>query len=145
MALISAIYGNNTFSQKKQNRKKRKFEARLASKKAEYYARELSGGATDAEIKLQHILVDLRIQYVFQKVFMVSNKDFRIVDFWLPQLQTVIEVDGGYHDDPVQQWKDAQRSKVLIRKNKKQIKHILRFTNEEVLNHPDLVSDKIGY
>ena len=97
MALISAIYGNNTFSQKKQNRKKRKFEARLASKKAEYYARELSGRATDAEIKLQHILVDLRIQYVFQKVFMTSNKDFRIVDFWLPQLQTVIEVDGGHN------------------------------------------------
>ena len=143
MALVSAIYGNNVFFQKKQNRKKRKLETRLASKKAEYYARELAVRATDAEIKLQHILVDLRIQYVFQKVFMVSNKDFRIVDFWLPQLQTVIEVDGGYHDDPVQQWKDDQRSKALIRKNKKQIKHILRFTNEEVLNHPNLVRERL--
>ena len=143
MALVSAIYGNNVFFQKKQKRKKRKHEARLASKKGEYYARELAVRATDAEIKLQHILVDLRIQYVFQKVFMTSNKDFRIVDFWLPQLQTVIEVDGGYHDDPVQQWKDDQRSKALIRKNKKQIKHILRFTNEEVLNHPNLVRERL--
>lgn len=143
MALISAIYGNNTYSQKKQNRKKRKLEARLAIKRAEYYQKELLGRATDAEIKFQHILVDFRIQYEFQKIFMVGSKDFRIVDFWLPQIKTVVEIDGEYHNDPIQQWKDACRTKALIRKNKKQIKRIIRFTNDEVINHPGLVINRL--
>lgn len=52
-----------------------------------------------------------------------------IVDFLCLPLNFIIEVDGGYHQDPEQKSLDQQRSEYLTSKGY----HIIRFTNEEVL------------
>lgn len=68
--LISAIYGNNVYNikkAKKVQKKKLKYikQACIINKlKARLIER-----ATDAEIAFMHILIDLRVQYEFQKEF----------------------------------------------------------------------------
>lgn len=141
MALVSSIYGNNAYSVKavKANKKKRK-QKRFADFSCQYQ-QELVQRATPAEIAFQHILIDLRIQYEFQKVF-GKNSKFRIVDFWLPQLRMVVEIDGGYHSNPIQGWKDSQRERSLLKQHRGKIKRIVRFTNEEVKD-VDLVKERL--
>ena len=51
----------------------------------------------------------------------------------------VIEVDGGYHSEPRQQYDDERREEALERMGY----HIIRFTNEEVLNDIEKVIDQI--
>lgn len=56
-----------------------------------------------------------------------------LVDFWLPEIKTLIEIDGGYHTTPEQIKKDTDRDNYI-----KSVGYhpVLRLTNEEVL-HPD--------
>lgn len=143
MGLVSTIYGNNTYSGKAIKSQKRKTKKRIRKVIMETYQHELRDRATNAEIAFQHILIDMRIQYEFQKVFGRKNGKFRIVDFWLPQLRTVVEIDGGYHDNPIQQWKDTSRTMQLIKHHRGQIKKVIRFTNEEVLNNPETIKKRI--
>ena len=53
-----------------------------------------------------------------------------IVDFLSRDDGLIIEVDGGYHSEPRQQEYDSQRADWL----EQQGYHILRFSNEEVMN-----------
>lgn len=62
-----------------------------------------------------------------------------IVDFYCAKGRTVIEIDGGYHDDPIQAERDRYRDTVL----KKHHIRTIRFSNEEVINDRDLVLEKI--
>jgi very-short-patch-repair endonuclease len=87
--------------------------------------------ATPAELQFKHILDCLCIKYKFQLPVRIK-RDWFIVDFYLPQYQCVIEIDGGYHDDAVQSFKDKQRTDKLIQKGS--INSVIRFTNDEVLN-----------
>ena len=64
-----------------------------------------------------------------------------IVDFVSRHGGVIIEVDGGYHSEPRQQEDDALREQDLERMGF----HILRFTNEEVLNEPKEVINKIEH
>ena len=62
-----------------------------------------------------------------------------VVDFYCPEKRLVIEVDGGYHRGKDQIDYDKARQALL------EILNIcfLRFTNDEVLNDLDLVTQKI--
>ena len=71
----------------------------------------LRGKNLDAKFRRQHIIGDY------------------IVDFVCLDKQLVIELDGGYHNDPEQQKLDRQRTNFLQSKGFS----VLRFTNEEVL------------
>ncbi|MBR1933949.1 MAG: endonuclease domain-containing protein [Prevotella sp.] len=51
-----------------------------------------------------------------------------IADFLCLTRKLVIEVDGGYHNDPQQRIEDVWRTEFLESKNYR----VLRFTNEEV-------------
>lgn len=62
-----------------------------------------------------------------------------IVDFVSREEGLVIEVDGGYHSEPRQQEDDKVREEEL----EKMGYHIIRFTNEEVLNDIEKVTDQI--
>jgi len=62
-----------------------------------------------------------------------------IADFACLEEQLVIEVDGGYHDDPLQQEDDERRTSILVAKGYR----ILRFKNEEVLLDIENVLTKI--
>jgi very-short-patch-repair endonuclease len=131
MALVSSIYGNNAYNVKAVKAKNKKRKQKRFADFSFQYQQELIQRATPSEIAFQHILIDLRIQYEFQKVFGKNNK-FRIVDFWLPQLKVVVEIDGGYHTSPIQGWKDSQRERSLLKQHRGKIKRIIRFTNDEV-------------
>jgi len=62
-----------------------------------------------------------------------------IVDFAILEAKLVIEVDGGYHNQPDQKIYDEAREKFL----KEFDLDLLRFTNEEVINNTEQVISKI--
>ena len=62
-----------------------------------------------------------------------------IVDFLLPDINLVIEVDGAYHAERQQEENDECRERELNRMNY----NVVRFTNEEVLYGIDNVIEKI--
>ncbi len=62
-----------------------------------------------------------------------------IADFACLEQQLILEVDGGYHEDPLQQEGDLRRSTILGNLGYR----VLRFTNEEILFDIDNVLAKI--
>ena len=62
-----------------------------------------------------------------------------IVDFVSLANKLIIEIDGGYHNDPDQQNDDAIRTENLNRLGF----HVVRFSNEDVLSHIDQVLTEI--
>ena len=62
-----------------------------------------------------------------------------IADFYCHEVKLVIEIDGGIHLRSENKEYDISRDIIL-----KEFKiEILRFTNDEVINEPDLVIEKI--
>jgi len=62
-----------------------------------------------------------------------------IADFYCHEVKLVIEIDGGIHLHSENKEYDISRDIIL-----KEFKiEILRFTNDEVINEPDLVIEKI--
>ena len=62
-----------------------------------------------------------------------------IADFYCHEVKLVIEIDGGIHLRPENKEYDINRDTIL---KEFQIE-ILRFTNDEVINGPELVIEKI--
>ncbi|WP_245549477.1 MULTISPECIES: endonuclease domain-containing protein [Methylomicrobium] len=62
-----------------------------------------------------------------------------IVDFYAPQAKLVIELDGGQHFEPEQQYYDQQRTLYL----QNQGLAVLRFTNVEVLKNIEGVMEVV--
>lgn len=92
-------------------------------------ARSLRGNMTDAEkmlwsrVRRKQIL---GVQFYRQKP--LGNY---VVDFYAPQANLVIELDGGQHFEPEQQHYDEERTVYL----QKQGLSVLRFTNLDVLKN----------
>jgi very-short-patch-repair endonuclease len=114
-------------------KKKPKSPKRSTKTLGRNYCEELRKRATKAEKHFRRLLGNLKIRFVFQKVIPNSHS-FYIVDFYLPDTECCIEIDGEYHNDPIQKWKDSQRDKFLESKGYQAI----RFTNEEVLSYNEL-------
>lgn len=76
------------------------------------YKNRLTLQATISEKILKIKLNNLKIKYEFQKIIS-WNDMFFIVDFYLPEYHLIIEVDGYYHDDSKQKYKDLSRTKRL--------------------------------
>ena len=100
------------------------------------FARENRKNATLAENVLWGYLRENAFGVKFLRQHIIG--DF-IVDFVSRHGGLVIEVDGGYHSEPKQQYDDERREEVLERMGY----HIIRFTNEEVLNDIEKVIDQI--
>jgi very-short-patch-repair endonuclease len=109
-----------------QLRKMRKCEQR--------YARGLRQTATQAEKVFASFLRRTGIRYDFQKPVEIADH-FYIVDFYLWEYATVVEIDGGYHEVADQKAKDADRTRDLALK--REYSRLLRITNEEVLTWND--------
>ncbi|MGZ8143754.1 MAG: endonuclease domain-containing protein [Methylosarcina sp.] len=100
-------------------------------------ARSLRSNMTDAEqILWSHVRRKqiLGVQFYRQKP--IGNY---IVDFYAPQANLVIELDGGQHFEPEQQHYDEQRTLYL----QKQGLSVLRFTNLDVLKNIEGVMEVI--
>ena len=58
-----------------------------------------------------------------------------IVDFYSHQVKLIIEVDGSSHEDLIRQQEDQEKDFNLRTADF----HVIRFTNEQVINYTDLV------
>ena len=65
--------------------------------------------------------------------------DEMIVDFFCAKKRIVIELDGPYHDDPIQKVKDAKRDQNL----KDLGFQVHRFTNDQIINDLENVLSQI--
>ena len=95
-----------------------------AKRHAIYIAR-LKRQATPAEYRFCCHLETLGLGYRFQQRFF--SPFHRIADFYLPELNLVIEIDGPYHEAEEDRRKDDWFTRARgIR--------VMRFTNEDVLS-----------
>jgi very-short-patch-repair endonuclease len=91
---------------------------------------------TEAESVLWDMLKGNKIGYHFRRQHIILDY---IVDFICLDKGLIIELDGGYHNDPQQKECDKARTAHLQRLGYTE----LRFKNEELLCNPDAVIQKI--
>ena len=101
------------------------------------YAEQLRNHPTEAESMLWNALKANGIGAKFRRQHIIE--DF-IVDFYCNEHKLTIELDGGYHDTPVQMKSDAERTARLNKLGYTEI----RFSNEEVIGNLDNVLKKIN-
>lgn len=83
--------------------------------------------ATEHELFFEYNLKRLKIKHQFQKG--VIDKDhFMIPDFFIPSLNMVVELDGGYHYSSKQQYRDYYKDKHYEERGFR----ILRMKNEDI-------------
>lgn len=100
------------------------------------YARENRRNATEAESVLWDCLRNENLNTKVLRQHIIGDY---IVDFLLPYYNLVIEVDGGYHAERIQQEDDNIRSEYLNSKGY----YVIRFKNEQVLMDVDSVFERI--
>lgn len=81
---------------------------------AKHYAEEMKTEPSELEKKMQKFLDDQNIQYNFQRVFYIKDKEgkiikFYIADFYIPSKNLIIETDGAFHDRQIKE--DMYRTK----------------------------------
>ena len=94
-------------------------------------AKELRNRMTDAEKRLWHQLQELNRQGMHFRRQVPIDK--YIVDFCWLSAKFVIEVDGGQHNEPAEQVRDAERTVRLEKRGYR----VIRFWNNDVLANPD--------
>ena len=92
--------------------------------------------STQAETILWECLRTKKLGYKFRRQHII---DEFIVDFICLEKRLVIEVDGGYHDNPEQKEADKLRTDIL---NELRFR-VIRFTNEEIIGNIDATQKKI--
>jgi very-short-patch-repair endonuclease len=98
-------------------------------------ARDLRKRQTPAEIQLWKLLRDRRLDGVkFRRQHPVGPF---VADFCCPQLRLIVEVDGGIHDESVEQ--DEERTRLLAASDYT----VVRFRNEQVLYGRNEVLDEL--
>lgn len=102
----------------------------MRSKLKKLFRKKLKFNQTPAEKKFKEFLLEHKIQFVFQKPF-TRFHSFGFMDFFIKNSNLCIEIDGGYHNNPIQREKDAKRQKDIEKKGIL----VIRFTNEEILNN----------
>lgn len=83
---------------------------------AEYRAGEMIAFPSKLEERMMGFLDDLGICYEFQKIFYIYADDgwiirYYIADFYVPDKNIIIEVDGKFHDR--QRLHDKHRTKMI--------------------------------
>lgn len=96
----------------------------------------LINNCTRAEKAMRALLEEEKIAYEFQ-----SRIGPYFPDFTLVREKLIIEVDGGYHNNPIQKHDDKLRTQHLERMKYK----VVRYTNKAVLSNPEWVITNIRY
>ena len=92
---------------------------------------------TDAESLLWHYLRQEQLGVRFRRQHVIGDY---IVDFICLKQRLIIEIDGGYHNDIVQQQEDRIRQNWLESMGYK----VLRFTNEDIFHDIESVITNIN-
>ena len=91
---------------------------------------------TESETVLWETLRNLNCGYHFRRQHPIGDY---IADFICLRRKLIIEVDGGYHNEPIQQQDDQMRTDFLENKGYT----VIRFKNEEISNDLHTVIMKI--
>ncbi len=100
------------------------------------YAKELRRFSTEAESALWEMLRGKHIGDKFRRQHII---DEFIVDFVCLSKKLVVEVDGGYHNEPEVEKANQLRTEILEGLGFK----VIRFSNDEVLANTDIVLQNI--
>ena len=100
------------------------------------YARENRNNMTLGEKALWSSLRHKFLGHRFYRQYIIADY---IVDFLCHVGGVIIEVDGGYHSEPRQAEDDELRTQRLEQLGF----HVLRFSNEEILENIEDVEDRI--
>src|SRR5947209_619408 len=101
----------------------RAFNRLPLGKRHEIYAAQLRRRPTPAENLFRAHLAALALPYRYQHGFFKPH--YRIVDFYLPEQNLVVEIDGPYHDRE----RDRKRDEALERT---QGIRTIRLTNDQI-------------
>lgn len=99
---------------KKEKKILRKAHNNAIKKNSSIRALDMAKSPSELEKRMQIFLNSLNINYEFQKVLHIKNRQgdiqrYYIVDFYIPEKNLIIETDGKFHDDQVKQ--DERRTK----------------------------------
>lgn len=89
---------------------------------------KLVANMTPSEKKVRACLLANHIEYK-QQHFIRHGDNYYFADFMLPEHNVVIEVDGGYHNEPQQKIDDRKRQKNIEKEGFK----VMRIKNEDTL------------
>jgi very-short-patch-repair endonuclease len=100
---------------------------------AEYRAGEMKAWPSPLKERMKNFLDAHYIDYEFQKIFYIYADDgwiirYYIADFYIPDKELIIEVDGKFHNE--QKQKDKTRTKT-IQKYYPEVE-VLRYTWEDI-------------
>lgn len=118
------------------------FAALTMEQKAEVFKNKLITNQTEAEKTFKAILKSAEIEYSFQHIIFyrkttgAKSCSFYIADFYLPRYNTIVEIDGGYHDSKEQKKIDKERTKAIKNNG---IAHVKRYTNNDVLTDQSFI------
>lgn len=106
------------------------------------FVEEQKSKTTQYEEHFSKFLKTININFKEQFPLYISDKSnvirkFYIADFYIPELRTIVEIDGGYHNLNTQRKKDIQRTKDI--KDCLGLR-VIRFTNEQVYNYEHIIS-----
>lgn len=100
------------------------------------WAKEMRSKPTEAESILRDYVRANNLGHKFLFQYIIGQF---IVDFLCPDCKLIIEVDGGYHSEPMQLCDDELRTQMLEKLGYR----VLRFTNEQVLCDIDNVINEV--
>lgn len=106
------------------------------------FRRRMRHNPTPAEALLSKALHVNKVQFSRQQVFYDSvNRTGYIADFWIWKIRTIVEYDGGYHEEPSQKIADKVRDRDFlavgistIRIPNKEIEEDVKIAVENFLN-----------
>lgn len=109
-------------------------------------ARQLRKNSTKAEKEFWFYVRNRRFHgHKFTRQFPIEFKlydnrlNFFIADFYCHQFRLVVEIDGDYHHRPEIKRYDEDREKIINAMGY----HVMRFDNDQVLNHFDQVEQDL--
>lgn len=105
---------------------------------AESYAEANKAKETATEKKIRQLLEGYSIKHTTQKPIYTSDS-FYIVDFYLPEINLVVEVDGGYHYTVEQIEYDNKKNDKLLSLGY----NVLRFSNKDYRKGWDTIREMI--
>lgn len=92
---------------------KYRLNAPVLTNMAKTNQKELIKNATPEELKMKLILKELNISYEFNKIY-YTGFGYYYADFYLPQYNVIIEIDGKQHQKSFDKEWDALRTENLI-------------------------------
>lgn len=129
-----ALIVDNLSDHRDESLDKYQLNAQSLVKNAEDNRNNLIKNATPQELKTKVLLRELNVAYEFQKIY-YTGMGYYIVDFYLPDYNIIIEIDGSQHLNSFNSRKDRLRTENLIYIHK--IKRIIRFNNDETVVDTD--------